>query len=64
MNEACKLSVAMEMIENKIAQSMIKMRETKDSKEEENYKNLIKTREEIYKGNMNEINKIIKEGKK
>lgn len=56
-----KISIAMELIENKIGNCMAKRRMIKDEKIEEEYNKLLLTREEIYKGNYSEINKIIDE---
>ena len=59
MTEAGKISIAMELIENEIGKCMNKMRESKDEKKEQKYKELIKIRNEIYKGNYEIINKVI-----
>ena len=65
MNQASKLSVAMELIEKQIAEISKKMHNSEE-KEKLNvkYKELLKTRDKIYKNNENEIDKIIEERKK
>ena len=62
MNQASKLSVAMELIEKQIAEISKKMHNSEE-KEKLNvkYQELLKTRDKIYK---NEIDKIIEERKK
>ena len=55
MNQASKLSVAMELIEKQIAEISKKMHNSEE---------LLKTRDKIYKNNENEIDKIIEERKK
>ena len=60
MEEARKLSLAIEIIENEIAECMIKLRKSKDESLEEQYKKLIETRDKIYKGNKNELDEMIK----
>lgn len=59
--EEAKISIAIELIESKIANCMLRRRETKDEEIEEEYKFLILDRDEIYKGNYKIIDKIIKE---
>ena len=59
--EAAKISIAMNLIENQIGICMTKRRNSKDEQTEEEYKRLMNEREEIYKGNYEVINKIIKE---
>lgn len=59
MIEASKISIAMELIQNEIGKCMNKMRESKDEKSEQKYKELIAIRNEIYKGNYEIINKVI-----
>ncbi len=61
MNEAEKLSLAIEIIENEIADCMIKLRKSKDEKLEIQYKKMIDTRDKIYKKDKREIEKLIKE---
>ena len=65
MNQASKLSVAMELIEKQIAEISKKMHNSEE-KEKLNvkYQELLKTRDKIYKNNKNEIDKIIEERKK
>ena len=65
MNQASKLSVAMELIEKQIAEISKKMHNSEE-KEKLNvkYQELLKTRDKIYKNNENEIDKIIEETKK
>lgn len=65
MNQASKLSVAMELIEKQIAEISKKMHNSEE-KEKLNakYQELLKTRDKIYKNNENEIDKIIEERKK
>ena len=65
MNQASKLSVAMELIEKQIAEISKKMHNSEE-KEKLNvkYQKLLKTRDKIYKNNENEIDKIIEERKK
>lgn len=65
MNQASKLSVAMELIEMQIAEISKKMHNSEE-KEKLNvkYQELLKTRDKIYKNNENEIDKIIEERKK
>lgn len=60
MEEARKLSLAIEIVENEIAECMIKLRKSKDESLEEQYKKLIETRDKIYKGNKKEIDEMIK----
>ena len=60
MEEARKLSLAIEIVENEIAECMIKLRRSKDESLEEQYKKLIETRDKIYKGNKKEIDEMIK----
>ncbi len=61
MKQASKLRVAREIIENKIAECMIQLRNSSDEELQKKYKILINIREEIYKGNIKEIDKVIKE---
>lgn len=61
ISEASKISIAMELIEQKIANCMRKRREAKDEKTEIEYKNLLSDRDQIYKGNYEVINKMINE---
>lgn len=63
MNQASKLSVAMELIEKQIAEISKKMHNSKE-KLNVKYQELLKTRDKIYKNNENEIDKIIEERKK
>ena len=65
MNQASKLSVAMELIEKQIAEISKKMHNSEE-KEKLNvkYQELLKTRDKIYKNNENEIDKRIEERKK
>ncbi len=60
MEEARKLSLAIEIVENEIAECMIKLRKSKDESLEEQYKKLIEARDKIYKGNKKEIDEMIK----
>ena len=60
MEEARKLSLAIEIVENEIAECMIKLRKSKDESLEEQYKKLIETRDKIYKENKKEIDEMIK----
>ena len=65
MNQTSKLSVAMELIEKRIAECSIKLHETKENKElNKKYQELLRIRDKIYKNNENEIDKIIEERKK
>ena len=59
--EAAKISIAMNLIENQIGTCMIKRRNNKNAQIEKEYQRLMNEREEIYKGNYEVINKIIKE---
>lgn len=59
--DEAKISIAMELIENKIANCLIKRRSSKDEEVEKMYSSLIIEREEIYKGNYKVIDKIITE---
>lgn len=59
--EATKMSIAMKLIEEKIARCMVKKRNEKNAETEEEYNKLLIVREEIYKGNYEAINKIINE---
>ena len=63
MNQASKLSVAMELIEKQIAEISEKMHNSEE-KLNVKYQELLKTRDKIYKNNENEIDKIIEERKK
>jgi galactokinase/mevalonate kinase-like predicted kinase len=63
MNQASKLSVAMELIEKQIAEISKKMHNSEE-KLNVKYQELLKTRDKIYKNNENEIDKIIEERKK
>ena len=63
MNQASKLSVAMELIEKQIAEISKKMHNSEE-KLNVKYQELLKTRDKIYKNNENEIDKIIEETKK
>lgn len=62
--EESKMSIAMELIENKIGNCTARKRKIKDDRIEEEYNKLLLEREEIYKGNYNEINKIIDEARR
>lgn len=59
--EAAKIGIAMDLIENKIGNCMNKRRKDKNQETDKEYKELLLDREEIYKGNYEVINKIIKE---
>lgn len=61
ISDASKISIAMELIEQKIADCIRKRREAKDEKTEIEYRNLLSDRDQIYKGNYDVINKIISE---
>ena len=63
MNQASKLSVAMELIEKQIAEISKKMHNSEE-KLNVKYQELLKTRDKIYKNNENEIDKMIEERKK
>ena len=63
MNQASKLSVAMELIEKQIEEISKKMHNSEE-KLNVKYQELLKTRDKIYKNNENEIDKIIEERKK
>ena len=63
MNQASKLSVAMELIEKQIAEISKKMHNSEE-KLNVKYQELLKTRDKIYKNNENEIDKIIEDRKK
>lgn len=56
-----KMSIAMDLIEDKIGKCMIKKRQEKNNNTEDEYNKLLLEREEIYKGNYDVINKIINE---
>ncbi len=62
--EETKISIAMELIENKIGDCMNKRSTIKNEKIEAEYNKLLLEREEIYKGNYNVINKIINEARR
>lgn len=64
MKQESKLSVAMEIIETQIGECMIKLRNSNEKELQEKYQDLISKREEIYNGNNDEIDKIIKEARK
>lgn len=59
--DTAKISIAMDLIEDKIGKCMVKKRTDKDTKIEEEYNKLLLEREEIYKGNYDVINEIINE---
>lgn len=59
ISDETKISIAMELIDNKIGNCMARRRINRNEKIEKEYNNLLLIREEIYKGNYNEINKII-----
>lgn len=59
ISDETKISIAMELIDNKIGNCMARRRINRNEKIEKEYNDLILIREEIYKGNYNEINKII-----
>ena len=59
MEQASKLSVAMEIIENEIGKCMVELRNSTDDVLQKRYNNLIEIREEIYKGNNQVIDKMI-----
>jgi len=61
ISEATKISIAMQLIEEKIARCMVKKRSEKSEETKEEYNKLLIKREEIYKGNHEIINEIIKE---
>lgn len=56
-----KISIAMDLIEKKLSNYIIKRREYKDEELEKKYKSILIEREEIYKGNYKIIDKIINE---
>ena len=60
MNQTSKLSVAMELIEKRIAKCSIKLHEEKENKElNKNYQELLRIRDKIYKNDEKEIEVII-----
>lgn len=64
INEACKLGIAIDLIEDKIAKKMIEKRNCSIDvlqKIEHELEEILYERDEIYKGNYEFINKIIKE---
>jgi len=61
ISEATKIKKAMQLIEEKIARCMVKKRSEKSEETKEEYNKLLIKREEIYKGNYEIINEIIKE---
>ena len=64
MNQASKLSVAMELIEKRIAECSIKLHEIKENEElNKKYQELLRIREKIYKNDEKEIEAIIEERK-
>ena len=65
MNQTSKLSVAMELIEKRIAECSIKLHEAKENKElNKNYQELLRIRDKIYKNDEKEIEAIIIEERK
>ena len=65
MNQTSKLSVAMELIEKRIAECSIKLHETKENKElNKKYQELLRIRDKIYKNDEKEIEAIIIEERK
>lgn len=64
MKDVSKLSIAMDIIENQIAEYMINTRNGKSEPNEKIYKNLLDKKDKIYNGNIDEINNIIKENMK
>lgn len=65
IREESKLGIAMDLIEYKIAEVMVKKRECNDVQEinklEEEFKKLNMEKKEIYAGNIKYIDKIIEE---
>ena len=61
VSEASKISIAMELIEQKIADCMRRKRKSKDEDIQNEYRKLLLDRDQIYKGNYDVINKIINE---
>ena len=61
VSDASKISIAMELIEQKIANCMRARRKSKDENIENEYRKLLSEKEQIYKGNYDVINKIINE---
>ena len=61
VSEASKISIAMELIEQKIADCMRRKRKSKDEDIQNEYRKLLSDRDQIYKGNYDVINKIINE---
>lgn len=61
VSEASKISIAMELIEQKIADCMRRRRKSKDEDIQNEYRKLLLDRDQIYKGNYDVINKIINE---
>lgn len=61
ISDASKISIAMELIEQKIANCMRTRRKSKDENIENEYRKLLLDRDQIYKGNYDVINKIINE---
>lgn len=65
MNQTSKLSVAMELVEKRIAECSIKLHETKENKElNKKYQELLRIRDKIYKNDEKEIEAIIIEERK
>lgn len=64
MNQASKLSVAIELIEKRIAEYSIKLHEVKEKEEiNKKYQELLIKRDKIYKNDEKEIEAIIEERK-
>ncbi len=61
MNQASKLSIAMELIEKQIAEFSVKSHNTNENEElNKKYQELLEIRDKIYKNDENKIEEIIK----
>lgn len=60
MREYAKLDTALEIMSYKIAKAVIKNNEKNDEEAEKNIQTLKKIQKEVYKGNMEIIDKVIK----
>lgn len=60
MREYAKLDTALEIMSYKLAKAVIKNNEKNDEEAEKNIQTLKKIQKEVYKGNMEIIDKVIK----
>lgn len=64
LNEDSKFEIALDLIEFQIGACLTELEKNKENKELNGmYKELIKTREEIYRGNQNIIEEVIKKAR-